>query len=90
MQSIRVDLPIECMLSFSWNYPFPYLDCGETLPNFFADLVMSRPTARGTGGWRQELAHKADKTQRHEKCHFDGVDPAVRVHAVLGHLRHLR
>jgi hypothetical protein len=25
-----------------------------------------------------------DKTQSHEKCSFGGVNPAVRVHAVLG------
>jgi hypothetical protein len=30
------------------------------------------------------LAHETDKTQSHEKDHFDGVNPAVRVHAVLG------
>ena len=30
------------------------------------------------------LAHETDKSQSHEKSQFDGVNPAVRVHAVLG------
>jgi len=30
------------------------------------------------------LAYETDKTQSHEKSHFNGVNPAVRVHALLG------
>ena len=30
------------------------------------------------------LAHEMDKTQSHEKSQFDGMNPSVRVHAVLG------
>jgi hypothetical protein len=37
------------------------------------------PAAGGT-----RLARETDKTQSHEKSHFGGVNPAVRVHAVLG------
>ena len=37
------------------------------------------PAAGGT-----RLAHETDKTQSQEKSQFDGVNPAVRVHAVGG------
>ena len=32
----------------------------------------------------RRLAHETDKSQSHEKGQFGGVNPAVRVHAVLG------
>ena len=40
---------------------------------------LALPAAGGT-----RLAPETDKTQSYEKCHFSGVNPAVRVHAVLG------
>jgi hypothetical protein len=40
---------------------------------------LALPAAGGT-----RLAHETDKTQSHEKSHFSGENPAVRVHAVLG------
>ena len=40
---------------------------------------LALPAAGGT-----RLAHETDKTQSCEKAQFDGVNPAVRVHAVLG------
>ena len=30
------------------------------------------------------LAHETDETQSHEHSQFDGANPAVRVHALLG------
>jgi hypothetical protein len=41
-----------------------------------------RPALPAAGGTR--LALETDKNQSHEKCHFGGENPAVRVHAVLG------
>jgi hypothetical protein len=45
----------------------------------FAQHPVRVPAAGGT-----RLAHETVKTQSHEKSQFDGVNPAVRVHAVLG------
>jgi hypothetical protein len=41
-----------------------------------------RPALPAAGGTR--IAHETDKPQSHEKSHFGGVNPAVRVHALLG------
>jgi hypothetical protein len=40
---------------------------------------LALPAAGGT-----RLARETDKTQNHEQSQFGGVNPAVRVHAVLG------
>jgi hypothetical protein len=54
--------------NFNFRY-FPF-PCAQRL---------ALPAAGGT-----RLAHETDKTQRHEQSQFDGANPAVRVHAVLG------
>lgn len=54
------------------------------------ELASSFSTLMGSNGSRyrrlegRELAHETDKIQNHEKSQFGGVNPAVRVHAVLG------
>jgi hypothetical protein len=36
------------------------------------------------------LAPETDKTQSHEKAHFSGANPAVRVHALLGGIFYMK
>jgi hypothetical protein len=43
-------------------------------------------TARVTGGGRDWIPLLNGKSLKSEPTHFDGVNPAVRVHAVLGAL----
>jgi hypothetical protein len=45
-------------------------------------LAAQRLALPAAGGTR--FAHETDKTQSYEKSHFDGANPAVRVHAMLG------
>jgi hypothetical protein len=47
-------------------------------------LALSCLTARVTGGWRDETRPRNGQNSNSRKSHFDGANPAVRVHAVLG------
>jgi hypothetical protein len=61
------------VLPMIFTFPLPFL--------FFR---VRRPTASVTGGWRDETRSRNGKTQSHGQSHFGGVNPAVRVHALLG------
>jgi hypothetical protein len=47
-------------------------------------ILKKRPTARVTGGWRDETRSRNGKNPKPRKNQFGGENPAVRVHAVLG------
>ena len=46
--------------------------------------MMSCPTARVTGGWRDETCPRNGQNPKLRKRPIYGANPAVRVHAVLG------
>src|SRR5215216_3533205 len=56
---------------------------------FHVHLTKGGLTARVTGGWR-EAGSETETSDSSEKAYETRCIPAVRVHALLGHLRHLR